>query len=159
MRRLVLLCLLIIFGCCCGGCGSLRAPTAPVTEFTADFTADYRGMPLGGTVTVGGRGSAGILLSSPESLKGMRALYRNGEFKLTLGALGCTADEAYLPDGAFFTEMKSLLTGVSDADANGCAALPCGACRYTFDENGLLLAAETEDLCVTFSGCAAGDTR
>lgn len=151
MRRTVSLCVFFFLAAVMlGGCTAQQRAPAPAAHFAADFSARYRGMSLSGRASVGGQGSVDISLSSPESLGGICAVYRGNELRLTLGGLQCTADEAYLPNGAFFSEMKQILTGVESIGSDGTAALPSGECRYTVDEQGFVCAAEADGLSVAF---------
>lgn len=142
MKKAILSMLLPLFIVAAGCSG--RAVT-PVTAFTADFTAEYRGLEPCGRVSVSGAGYVSVALDSPETLRGMSARYRGGELSLSLDGLRCTADEAYLPDGAFFSLMKRAVTELGDPESR---------CEYELDDRGCLVSARLEDLSVRFANVA-----
>ncbi len=143
MRKGIIISLVFMFfislSMLASGCG--ESTVEPVTAFTADFTAEYRGLKPCGSVSVSGAGYASVTLDSPETVRGVSAVYRGTELSLSLDGLRCTSDEAYLPDGSFFSLMKRALTEVGDPDSR---------CEYEFDERGYPVSAKLGELRVNF---------
>ena len=90
-----------------------------VTDFTADFNADYRGREICGSLTYNRQGRMNLRLCSPESLDGLSVGYCDGELRLSKDGLQCTADEAYLPYSSFPAVLKDLLSEICTAEENG----------------------------------------
>lgn len=150
---------LCVFFCALFLLGGCEAKTPPATDFSAAFSAAYRGMTVEGNLSRSRQGLLTIKLSKPETLGGLRVSYRNGELQLGRNRLLCTADEAYLPDDSFPALLKSALDALDNAapeqELNLTAA--CGAVHITTDENGLPTALECpeHDLRVRFSDSEA----
>ena len=109
------LCVFFVFMTVLCGCDSTNGKGA-ITEFSADFTANYRDMELSGKVTADRRGLLNLELGSPETLSGLAVSYKNGETVLKRDDLICTADEAYLPGNSFPALLKSALKALGDSD-------------------------------------------
>lgn len=68
-----------------------------VTDFTADFNADYRGQKLSGSLTYNRQGRMNLHLSSPETLNGLSVGYSDGELHLSKDGLQCTISTGRIP--------------------------------------------------------------
>lgn len=135
------LCVFFILSFLCG-CDSPNSKTV-VTEFSADFTANYRDMELKGKITADRRGILSIELDSPETLSGVAVTYKNGETELKRDDLICTADEAYLPNSSFPALLKSAFKTLGNNDKkpkNGTLVIEDDGKTYEFsiDENGYI---------------------
>lgn len=108
------LCVFFVFMTALCGCDSPNGKGV-ITEFSADFTANYRDMELSGKVTADRRGLLSLELDSPETLGGLAVSYKNGETVLKRDDLICTADEAYLPGNSFPALLKSALKALGDS--------------------------------------------
>ncbi len=115
-RVLNALCVFFILPVILCGCGKDRESV--VTDFTADFTAEYRAMSLSGKLTSDRRGLFNIEITSPDTLGGIGINIKNGVTELKKGELSCTADEAYLPQSSFPSLMKTALEALSDEVVN-----------------------------------------
>lgn len=108
LRALCVFFILIILN----GCGN--GNKAAVTDFSADFTAVYKDMELGGKLTADRRGILSIELDSPDTLDGIVISYKSGETELKKDELICTADEAFIPKSGFPSLLKTALKALND---------------------------------------------
>ena len=84
------------------GCGKHEGQKCDVkTDFSADFTAEYRGLSLKGNVLSTRQGVCVIGLKQPETLDGVEFCYRDNELEIRCDGMKASADEAYLPDAGF----------------------------------------------------------
>ena len=134
-RVLTALCVFFIFTLC--GCGSTGRPA--VTDFSADFAANYMDMELKGRLSADRRGLLSVELTSPDDLSGVMIAYKNGEAELKRDGLICTADEAYLPDGSFTSLIKSALLPVN-SDPEG-----FGSGRHELESGGRSFAIDIDE--------------
>ena len=150
--------MLTVLLCGCGKTGSEKADVC--ADFQADFTADYRGLKLGGSLISTRQGVCSVTLTAPKSLSGLTAGYKDGEIALLREHVKATADEAYLPDDSFFSLLRGVLRAVGEGKAqackNGCALdLPQGQVSLTLGDNRLLRSAKLPDadFSVEFFNC------
>ena len=143
-----------IFLCGCGAPGK-----SAVTDFTADFPANYRELNLSGKISTDRRGIMNIEITTPDTLSGIKISYKNGETELKRAGLICTAEEAYIPESAFPSQLKSALNTYVNAVINenakpngGSLALEKDGRRfeYIIDENGYITKITSDGLSVDF---------
>lgn len=115
-RVLKTLCVLFVLPFIFSACGEVKESV--VTDFSADFTAEYAGMSLSGKISTDRRGLLNIEITSPDTLGGISIGYKNGTAELKREDLICTADEAYLPDGSFPSLLKEAFDALADAVVN-----------------------------------------
>ncbi len=117
-RFLRLLCVSVIFSVFilsgCVSSDSQNSVKALITDFTADFTAQYNSSEYRGTVTTNRQGMMTIDITYPETIEGLRVKYTGTELLLSRESLVCSADEAYLPDSSFPSVLKSVFKGVAE---------------------------------------------
>lgn len=101
------------------GCGSIKnSESCEIkTDFSAEFSAEYRNESYTGTISSNRQGVAGINISSPEEVGGINFKYKNGGLEISREDLLCSADEAYLPPKSFPSLVKSILGGISQGRA------------------------------------------
>lgn len=104
--------LFALSGCQSEGRG--KAENMIVTDFSADFSAEYRETEIKGTITSTRQGVMDIKITSPDALSGLEVTYKNSEMLISLDSLECSADEAYLPESAFVQVMRSVMRGIAD---------------------------------------------
>ena len=131
-----------------------------VTDFTADFSADYRGQKLSGSLTYNRQGRMNLHLSAPDTLDGMSVGYCDGELHLSKDGLQCTADEAYLPSPSLPAELKNVLDAICREQENGRLNLSDGKAEIggwdlMTDENGYLVSLENSSGKIEFEDAAA----
>ncbi len=113
-RLYVIIFLLFLF---CSGCTQGVTEKSIVTDFTASFTSQYRGLELKGKIGTARQGVTNITISSPETLKGLSVCYRDSEMEISQENLICSADEAYIPDNSFPSVVKEILCAVARGNA------------------------------------------
>ena len=146
--------LLLLSGCTNGKHARL------VTDFTADFNADYRGREICGSLTYNRQGRMNLRLCSPESLDGLSVGYCDGELRLSKDGLQCTADEAYLPSPSLPAELKNVLDAICREQENGRLSLSdgkaeIGSWELVSDEKGYLVSLENSSGKIEFEDAAA----
>lgn len=139
------------------GCqsSSVQKQKSLVTDFSADFCAEYNDMKLKGSVVSDRHGLIGINITSPDTIAGLSVNYKGGETELKRDSLICSADEAYLPSGSFPNLIKNILKGISDGRAelsaqNGESSFynlktDNGTCIITADKSGNIAEAKIEN--------------
>ncbi len=132
----------------CGCGGEKSAGANPELSFQADFTAEYRGLGLKGSLTSLRQGVCSMRFRSPDTLDGLGISFKNGETSLQRGGAAATADEGYLPCNAFPALLKELLRAAATGDAvkaednSYTYKLTAGESVLVTDENGLPQSAE-----------------
>ncbi len=127
----------------CGCGGEKSAGVKPELSFTADFTAEYRGLGLKGSLTSLRQGVCSMRFSSPDTLDGLGISFKNGEASLRRGGAEATADEGYLPCNAFPSLLEELLRAAATGDAvkaednSYTYNITAGESVLETDENGL----------------------
>lgn len=106
------LCVIVMLFTISGCAKDRKAENRLVTDFTAEFSAEYKDMSLGGSITVAGQGIMNIKITSPETISGLEVTYKNSQILIALGTLECSADEAYLPQGSFPQLVNSVMQGI-----------------------------------------------
>ena len=141
------------------GCAKRSAPDAAVTlNFQADFTADYRGMRLGGSVTNTRQGLYTLQFTTPPTLEGLHIRSEDGVISLRRDEALATADEPYLPSDSFPSLLQALLCAAArgettEENKNELAVrLPCGEATLTVDDRRLPKSAAVpgSDCVITF---------
>lgn len=162
-RFLKALCVLFIMLAALCGCEKPgENKSAVVTDFTADFTAEFNSMNIGGKITVNRQGMLNLSINSPEELNGIEIRYKGSELNLGREGLLCTADEAYLPDTAFSSIIRDILNRLSHDAANGSlkksdnkisVSSTLGDCQITVDGEDKITSLECLDagLSITFT--------
>lgn len=145
------------------GCQAESKPADIVTDFSANFSSNYRTAEYSGSISTNRQGVAYISISSPDELDGMNFEYKNGELEMSRENLICSADEAYLPQKSFPSLVKSILDGVSQGRAKLSAQsdsvctynlkTDSGDCVITTDNDGKISGAEIKsaELKIEFS--------
>lgn len=130
MARKALSALCVFFIFLISGCAADRG-NSPLTDFSADFTAEFNGMSLSGNITADRRGLLCMEIKTPETLSGLTISCKDGETELKRDELICTADEAYLPQSSLPSRLKAALSALSSSiedkktkPQNGCYLLP-----------------------------------
>lgn len=125
-----------------------------VTDFSADFAAQYRSAEYKGYVSTNRQGIVTINITYPETIEGLRFKYYGTDMEISRESLICSADEAYLPDRSFPSVLRSLFSGVgqgretlvSDSEETTYTlSVPMGNAVLTASEN-LLTRAEIKDI-------------
>ncbi len=157
MTKRVLTALYVFFFMFLCGCGA--SEKSAVTDFTADFTANYRELKLNGKISADRRGILNIEIITPDTLNGIKISYKNGGTELKRDGLICTADEAYLPECGFPSQLKSALKTYVNAVINESAHPNSGGItlekdgrrfEYIIDENGYITKITSDGLSVDF---------
>ena len=146
---------LFLFTLCGCQSSSVQKQKSLVTDFSADFCAEYNDMKLKGSVVSNRQGVIGINITSPDTIAGISVNYKDGEAELKRDSLICSADEAYLPSSSFPNLLKNILRGVSDGraelstqnDESSCYNLKIdnGICIITADKSGNIAEAKIEN--------------
>ena len=153
MAKKALSALCVFFIILLSGCAYM-ASGSPLTDFSADFTAEFNGMNLSGTVTADRRGILCMEIESPETLDGLMISYRNGEAEIKRNELICTADEAYLPRSSLPSMLNGALAALNDGlerkeakPQNGCYRLETDATEYDIhiENNGFITQISASD--------------
>lgn len=161
-RFLKALCVLFIFILSLVGCENADEKPTVITDFSADFTADFNDLKIDGKITVNRQGMCNLSISSPETIGGLEIGYKDSVLSLGRDGLLCTADEAYLPDTAFSSIIKEVFERLNHEESNGSLAIsdgktvvpcPVGNCEITIDSEGKIISLECEDpeLNITFA--------
>lgn len=137
------------------GCESSQEQKSLVTDFTADFTAQYRGVDVRGSVSTNRQGVTSISITYPETVNGLNISYRDSQMEISRESLVCSADEAYLPQRSFPSQLKSVLKGVAEGratlssqnknDDTYLLKTDMGNCKITADKEGKVTEAEIKD--------------
>ena len=99
---------LFLFTLCGCQSSSVQKQKSLVTDFSADFCAEYNDMKLKGSVVSNRQGVIGINITSPDTIAGISVNYKDGEAELKRDSLICSADEAYLPSSSFPNLLKNI---------------------------------------------------
>lgn len=155
LYALIIFCVFLLTGCS----GSEKQP-AFVSEFSADFSGNFRSLRLSGTLTAGSGGMLSVNITEPDTLSGLQTDIRGGTLILRRDSLICTADEAYLPDSGFVSILQSCFDAARDmtADENGSLSLTTrlGSCEFLLDGEGKPLSLEdSSGLRLTFENVTA----
>ncbi|MBR1483220.1 MAG: hypothetical protein IJ598_09685 [Ruminococcus sp.] len=144
----VFFCILLI------GCDKAASVT-PITEFTADFTAEYRGQSLEGSLTYSRQDRMNLRLATPDSLAGLSVGYNAATLRISKEGLQCTADEAYLPPESFPASIKSALDAVSREVENEEVRIKdnitADGWEVTFNSEGFPQTLQNNDINITLS--------
>ena len=143
------------------GCGrGEKKKTELCADFQADFSAEYKGMTVEGSLSTTHQGVCVIEITSPETLSGLQMRCKSGEIALSRGAIQATADEGYLPESSLPSVLRELFTSVAAKDYIAAAGntyeltLSCGDCKLTANGDQLIQTAEIPGCCtVRFSNC------
>lgn len=166
-RVLKLLCVLFsVLAVLACGCGKHNGQKETVnTDFSADFSADYRGLPLQGTLFSTHQGVCVIDLLAPETLGGLGFHYKDNTLEISRGGMKATADEAYLPGEGFPSLLHEALQKAASGDYVPAQEehtykllLKAGEGLLTVDNNGFpqRFAVDSADCAVRFESIAAG---
>ena len=159
-RFLKALCVLFIFLVSLGGCEKADGKPTVITDFSADFTADFNDLSIDGKITVNRQGMFNLSISSPETLNGLEIGYKGNVLSLGRDGLLCTADEAYLPDTAFSSIIKKVFERLCYDEANGTLAIsdnkvtvpsPVGNCEITVNSEGKIILLECAEAKLSIS--------
>lgn len=88
-----------------------------MTDFSADFTAQYREMKIKGHMSCNRQKMVNISINSPESLSGLELNYKSSQMQIIRDNMICSADEAYIPEKSFPNILRAVIFGVSDGRA------------------------------------------
>lgn len=124
------------------GCGN-SGRKAAVTDFSADFTAVYKDLNLGGKITADRRGLLSIELNNPATLDGVMISYKNGETELKKDGLICTADEAFIPKSGFPALMKTALNALNKEVYS--SKTPPNSGKYELEADGTQIFITTDE--------------
>lgn len=94
----------------CGCSEKHAAPSPPVLRFRADFSADYRGLQLCGSLDRTQQGMCGLTFRAPDTLKGLQIRQQNGVLTMKYDSAAATADEPFFPAESFPSQLFALLT-------------------------------------------------
>lgn len=154
-KVLTALYVLFLFIFIMSGCSDSAKAVDIKTDFSADFTAQYRGAEYSGKLSTNRQGVTDISIDSPEEVSGISFGYKNGELEISREDLICSADEAYLPQKSLPSLVKTILDGVSRGNAKLCShgndtytysfRTDSGECVLETDEKGYITAAEIKD--------------
>ena len=144
--------------CGCGGGEKEKAELC--ADFQADFSADYKGLTVKGSLSATHQGLCVMNVSSPETLSGLQIRCKSGEVAVSRGAVQATADEGYLPESSLPSVIRELFKAVATrqytaaGDNTYSLTLSCGDCKLTADGDFLLQTAEIPGCCkVQFYNC------
>ena len=87
------------------GCEHNKHTSAVKTDFSADFSAEYRGLKLSGSLVNTRQGYCAIELSAPKTLEGLSVTRQDNELSIARGGVKATADESYLPSSLFVCDI------------------------------------------------------
>ena len=145
------------------GCSKDTTEKSIVTDFTASFSSQYRGLELKGKIGTARQGITNITITSPETLKGLSVCYKNSEMEISQENLICSADEAYIPNNSFPSVVKEILSSVAKGNAKISSKsensstyslkTAYGGCALSVDNKGLLtqIKCSNIDFEITFS--------
>ena len=128
------------------GCESGKEEKSLVTDFTADFSSTYRESDVRGSVSTNRQGVISIRITYPETVDGLNISYKDSQMEISRETLICSADEAYLPQRSFPSQLKLILNGMSDGRATLVSQnddeniynlqTELGNCKITSDKEG-----------------------
>ena len=158
-KSLKALCVLFFALLLLGGCAGKKQAKL-ITDFKADFQADYRGQELSGSLTYNRQGRMNMRLSSPGGLDGLSVGYSDSELRLGKDGLQCTADEAYLPSSSFPASLKSVLEEICRDEENGRLSFSDGRAKVgewelETNEEGFPVSLGNKDCTITFENPCA----
>ena len=145
------------------GCSKDTTEKSIVTDFTASFSSQYRGLELKGKIGTARQGITNITITSPETLKGLSVCYKNSEMEISQENLICSADEAYIPNNSFPSVVKEILSSVAKGNAKISSKsensstyslkTAYGGCALSVDNKGLMtqIKCSNIDFEITFS--------
>ena len=145
------------------GCSKDTTEKSIVTDFTASFSSQYRGLELKGKIGTARQGITNITITSPETLKGLSVCYKNSEMEISQENLICSADEAYIPNNSFPSVVKEILSSVakgnakisskSETSSTYSLKTAYGGCALSVDNKGLMtqIKCSNIDFEITFS--------
>ena len=147
------------------GCEHNKHTSAVKTDFSADFSAEYRGLKLSGSLVNTRQGYCAIELSAPKTLEGLSVTRQDNELSIARGGVKATADESYLPSDSFYTVLHDIFEAASDGsgtpngDKKVKLALPLGEATIELDDEGYPAAANMSDnsFSITFLNSKATD--
>ena len=144
----------------CGCTGRAETGDAAALDFQADFSAEYRGMSLAGSVSNIRQGVCTLTFTYPETLEGLQISSKGGGLIMRRGDAAATADEGYLPENSFPSLFFALLREAARQEPSE-ITLPSGRAALVTDEKGLPAKAEipSEDTEITFSGSKKTDQQ
>ena len=99
------------------GCETDNEKLEIATDFSADFTAEYRGYEVKGSLSTNRQGVTSIRIDYPETISGINFNYKNSELEMSRENLICSADEAYLPQTSFPGLVRELCRGIGNGRA------------------------------------------
>ena len=102
------------------GCESGKEKKSLVTDFTADFSSTYRESDVRGSVSTNRQGVISIRITYPETVDGLNISYKDSQMEISRETLICSADEAYLPQRSFPSQLKLILTECQTAEQHLC---------------------------------------
>ncbi len=160
----VLFSVLAVLAC---GCGKHSGRKGEIqTDFSAAFTAEYRGLSLKGNVLSTRQGVCVIDLEQPETLGGLGFHYKDNVLEISRDGIKATADEAYLPGEGFPSLLHEALQKASAGDYTPAQeehtyslSLQAGEGLLTVDGSGYpkRLAADSAECVVSFAMTAEGE--
>ena len=83
------------------------------TDFSADFSAEYREGEYKGRLSTNRQGVLSNEITYPQTIEGLSVRYYSGEMHIARENLDSSADEAYLPDTSFPSVIKSVFDGIN----------------------------------------------
>lgn len=137
------------------GCENRNKNADIATDFSADFTAEYRGYEVKGSLSANRQGVTNIRIDYPETINGINFNYKNSELEMSRESLICSADEAYLPQRSFPSLIRELCKGIGNGRAqfvsennNECTyqlKIDLGNFTVTTDADGKIKDAQIEE--------------
>ena len=137
------------------GCEEVSEKTEIATDFSADFTAEYRGSEVRGSLSTNRQGVTNIRIDYPETVSGINFNYKNSELEMSRESLICSADEAYLPQRSFPSLVRELCKGIGNGRAEFVSQsedkctynlkIYSGNCTISTDADGKITDAEIKD--------------
>lgn len=152
---LLCVCLAVTSVLLCGCSRHASDTKPPEMDFQADYTADYQGMEIKGTLTNTRQGVFTITVDKPETLEGLCLRGQSGEITIRRNGVSATADEAYLPSNSFPSLLRRLLIDAAAGKPNGdnTYSLSCGTLATDCDRIPKSASLDGESFSVTFSNC------
>lgn len=145
------------------GCEEVSDKIGIATDFSADFTAEYRGSEVRGSLSTNRQGVTNIRIDYPETISGISFNYKNSELEMSRESLICSADEAYLPQRSFPSLVREICKGIGNGRAEFVSQnedkytynlkTESGNCTINTDTEGKITDAEIKDaeLSIKFS--------
>lgn len=161
LKKLCVFFLLPIMMLC--SCEKVSDKSEVATDFSADFTAEYRGSEVRGSLSTNRQGVTNIRIDYPETISGISFNYKNSEMEMSRESLICSADEAYLPQRSFPSLVRELCKGIGNGRAEFVSQsegkctynlkIDSGNCTINTDTKGKITHAEIKDaeLSIEFS--------